>query len=170
MEFSELIYQRYSSRDFTSKDVADEQIDSILAAIESAPSSGNDQAYKIAVVRDPDLRERIALASRNQKWMTKAPVLLVFFGDVDRYRERIGERLQYGPVQDPTIAMVYAQLAAVDVGLGSCWVAPHAGEEAAKILGLDGNLRLAGILPIGWPADSRPKRRRRKPEEWTVRL
>jgi len=169
MEFTELIENRFSTRTYTSVGLDDDTIDEILDAILAAPSAGNHQAYKVAVVRDEETRSKLADASGPQGWIARAPVVLAFFSDLDIHSSSYGsKKAGIFPCLDPTIAMVYAQLAATDLGLGSCWVAPFAHETAQEICGLDGNLALVGLLPIGHTSESKPKRKRRKSSEWSV--
>ena len=56
------------------------------------------------------------------------------------------------------------------MGLGSCWVASHAREVAQEILGIEGDLRFVGILTLGHAADTKPRRKRRGPDEWTFQV
>jgi nitroreductase len=169
MEFSEILKTRHSSRQFLDQPVDDQAIESILEAITSAPSAANMQAYKIAIVRDPEKRRCLAAASGPQGWLDTAPVLMVFFADLDQYASRMGDRLlDCVPIQDPTIAQAYAQLEASDLGLGSCWVGPFAHEQAQDICGLKGNLKMTGILAIGHTHETPRKRGRRKSVEWAV--
>jgi nitroreductase len=170
MEFSELIEKRFSTRKYINRPVDDEAIDSLLEAVMAAPSGANLQSYKVAVVTDDKMRAALTDASGPQGWMSEAPVLLVFFADLDTFKAGIGKRLDNViPLQDATIAMAYAQLAAFDLGLGTCWVAPFAGDSAQKTCGLKGSLLLSGILTVGHTNESKPKRKRRKPSEWSVR-
>jgi len=171
MEFKELLEKRFSSRTYTSRRVSEEAIEEILLAIESAPSAGNLQSYRVVIVRDVELRQKLAEASRNQLWMVKAPIHLVFFADIDQYQSKFAEHLiEVTPLQDATIAMAYAQLAAANLGLGTCWVASHAWDTAQEILELEGNLILAGILAVGYTNENQGKRKRRGPEHWAIEI
>jgi nitroreductase len=171
MEFSEILEKRHSSRSYIDRPVDDQAIDSLLEAITAAPSGGNRQSYKVAVVRDSEKRKLLMEASGPQGWMLTAPVFFVFFADVEQYKAGFGTKLEdMLPVIDATIAMVYAQLEATDLGLGTCWVAPFAREFAQGICGLEGNLKQVGILTVGHTTESMPKRKRRKAGEWSVRM
>ncbi len=171
MDFFELIDARYSSRNYTSVDVTEEEIDQILYAIDAGPSSANLQSFKVVVVRDEIVKGQLMEASKNQRWMIKAPVFICFFGDYDNYRAKFGDyKIEDTPLQDATIAMTYAQLAATEMGLASCWVASHARDVAQEILGIEGDLRFAGILTLGRAADTKPRRKRRGPDEWTYQV
>jgi nitroreductase len=171
MEFSEILENRFSVRNYIDRPVDDAAVETLLAAIEASPSGANRQSYKICVVRDAAKRKRLSDASGPQGWMTSAPLFLVFFADIDQYTAGMGERLaDCLPIQDATIAQAYAQLAATDLGLGSCWVAPFARDSAQQICGIEGNLKMAGILTVGHTTESKPKRKRRGPKEWSVRM
>jgi nitroreductase len=171
MEFTEILEKRHSVRTYINRPVDDEAVDALLEAIQAAPSGGNRQAYKVAVVRDDEKRRRLAEASRSQAWMLGAPVFFVFFADIDRSKAGFGEKLtEIIPMEDAVIAMTYAQLAAFDLGLGTCLVAPFALDDAQEICGLEGNLIQTGILTVGHSTETAPKRKRRKIQEWAVRI
>lgn len=162
MDFAEVIEERHSIRAFEERDVEPATLESILHAARRSPSAGNLQAYKVAVVRAPSLRRRLAHAALDQDFVAQAPVVLVFLADASasgvKYRGR-GETLY--AVQDATIACTYAQLAACDAGLGSCWVGAFHEEPVRAALGVDQNLRPVALLPLGYAAespDSTPRR------------
>jgi nitroreductase len=167
MEFRELINERFSERRYTNDPVTDMEIISILEAADLAPSAGNLQSYRAVVVRDERLKKRLAEASSNQDWMVEAPVHLVFFADLDQFHARYSKTHDDTmPLQDATIAMAYAQLAATDLGLGTCWVGTFARGLAQDMLQLSGNLQFAGILTLGHPKGKKPARNRRGHEDW----
>jgi nitroreductase len=53
-------------------------------------------------------------------------------------------------------------LAAVELGLGTCWVDAVNEELAGKILGLPAGQRAAILLPVGYPAETPPRTTRRE--------
>ncbi|MFN3422548.1 MAG: nitroreductase family protein, partial [Armatimonadota bacterium] len=58
-------------------------------------------------------------------------------------------------------ACAYAQLAAVALGLGSCWIGAFNDDAVRNVVGIPPNMRPVAILPIGVPADMpEPKERR----------
>jgi nitroreductase len=58
------------------------------------------------------------------------------------------------------IAIEHMVLRAVDLGLGSCWVAGFDKERVREILELDDRIHTVMLLPIGYPAQSPPQRPR----------
>ncbi len=169
MEFKRVLSERFSERRYTNDPVSDRDIIDILEAIDTAPSAGNLQSYKVVVVRDGSMRKELADASSGQTWMAQAPVFLVFFADLDQFHTRYGEQhTDTMPLQDATIAMAYAQLAATDVGLGTCWIGTFARYQAQDILRLSGNLQFAGILTLGHPKGAVPARNRRGHRSWGI--
>jgi nitroreductase len=103
--------------------------------------------------------------------MKSAPVFLVFFADMDQFGRRYGKtHADTMPLQDATIAMTFAHLAATEVGLGSCWIGTFARDKAKDICGLKGNLQFAGILILGKTGARKPGRTRRGPEAWAHKI
>lgn len=162
MEFFEVLQKRYSVRAYKPDPIDDETLTKILEAINSAPSAGNLQAYEVIVVRDPERKQQLAKAAWDQRFIAQAPVVLVFVANPERNRWRYGKRsAELYCLQDATIACAYAQLAAVALGLGSCWIGAFDDDAVRKVVGIPQNMRPIAILPIGVPADMpEPKERR----------
>ena len=117
MDFFEVVKRRRSVRAFTSAPIADEKLEDILRAINSAPSAGNLQAYEVVVVRDQFTKEKLAKASLAQKYVAQAPLCLVFLANPERSVKEYGDRgRQLYCVQDASIAACHAHLACVSLG------------------------------------------------------
>lgn len=150
MEFAELIEERHSIRAYEDREVERDKLDSILQAARRAPTAGNLQAYRVAVVREPSLRRALARAALEQEFIAQAPVVLVFFADAPASSTKYGRRGEtLYAIQDATIASAYAQLAACDAGLGSCWVGAFHEGQVRDALGAARHLRPVALLPLG---------------------
>jgi nitroreductase len=162
MEFSEVIAKRRSVRHFNPKlDVSEEDVRYILEAAVVAPTAGNIQPWRFTVVRSIEARERLAEALR-QRWATTAPVVIVISVDPRpcsaRYGDR-GERLY--AIQDTSAAAQNILMAAVDRGLGSCWIGAFDSAAVRDAIGVQAPIEPVAILPVGYSAESagRPARR-----------
>ena len=123
MGFRNLIDDRHSIRAFEARPVEREKVERILHAASRAPSAANLQSYRIAVLTSREWIEKLAMTKPQQPWVATAPVLFVFLGDQEPSTGRMSSEGQsLYTVQDPTIACAYTQLAAVDDGLGACWL------------------------------------------------
>lgn len=152
MEFFDVLEKRHSVRRFREKDIEEEKLQKLLGAICSAPSAGNRQAYEIVVVREKKHRQELAEACNGQKFVAKAPIVLVFLTNDERSVVTYGERgKEMYAMQDATIAASYAQLAAVELGLGSVWVGAFDDEKVAKVVGAGKGFRAAAVIPLGYP-------------------
>lgn len=129
------------------------------------------QAYKIFLVQDEKKKSELALASLAQSFVAEAPLVLVFCADPEASGKKYGKRGRtLYSVQDATIAAAYAQLAAVSLGLASCWVGAFDDEEVLKILGNPEGLVPVAIIPIGYPAEEPEPTGRKKIEELVHRI
>ncbi|HEX7456447.1 MAG TPA: nitroreductase family protein [Candidatus Nanoarchaeia archaeon] len=170
MGFQEIAKNRHSIRAYLPKEIEEEKLTQILEAARQAPSAGNLQAYKIFVVKESQTKQQIAAAANDQDFLGQAAVILIFCQDpyqsAKKYRKR-GEELF--SLQDATIACAYAQIAASDLGLGTCWVGAFDEEKVREIVHISQTLRPVALLPVGYPAETPPPHDRRPLSELVVK-
>ncbi len=168
MDVFDVIRARQSVRVYQPKEFEPARLQSLLAAINQAPSAGNLQAYQIHVIRNAMLKRALAKAAFDQNFLAQAPVALVFCAVPERaakYGKR-GEELY--AVQDATIAVAYAQLAATALGLATCWVGAFDEQQVARALDLPAGQRPVAMLPVGLAAETPPRSNRRPLSEMVV--
>ena len=162
MNVLEAINERQSIRAYQSRPVEPERLEAVLSAASRAPSAANLQSYQIYVVRDEARKQALAAAAAGQKFLATAPVVLVFATDPARSAAKYGPRGdQVYCMQDACAAVCNAMLAAVEFGLGTCWVDAVDEASAGKAIDLPAGQRAAVILPLGYPAEQPPRTTRR---------
>lgn len=160
MDFFDVLLQRHSVREFSTRAVEEMKLNKILGAANTAPSAGNLQSYQIVVVRDPKQKAALARAAFDQDFIQAAPLILVFCADPARSAAKYHRRgTELFCIQDATIAASYAQLAAAALGLGAVWVGAFDENLVARIVG---GLKPVCILPIGYPGGAPEVTPRRK--------
>lgn len=168
MDVSAAIAARRSFRKFDeARRVTDTEIATIIEAGRQAPSWKNDQPWRFVVVRDADLRDRIAacLSEGNPAAGTirAASALIVLVGVPAE-----GEVHQGKPfwLVDCGIAGENMYLQATELGIASVWVSLLDSPRLCGHLGLPDGMECVGVFPLGYPpADYEPKPRGRKPFE-----
>ncbi|MFW6110516.1 MAG: nitroreductase family protein [Thermoproteota archaeon] len=154
MDVLEAIKGRRSIRAFRDQDVSDETVKKLIDAARWAPSSGNVQPWEFVIIREPDIKRRLAKAALSQMFIFRAPVVIVVCADerlsFQSYRDR-GKNLYC--IQDTSAATQNIHLAAYRLGLGTCWVGAFSEGEVSKILNIPERLRPVSIIPIGFPAE-----------------
>ncbi|MGB9979194.1 nitroreductase family protein [Methanobacterium sp.] len=83
MEFKELVQKRYAARAYENRKIDDEKIDEILEMIRLAPSALNLQPWKVKVVADDKLKEKMCENSMDQKHISTCSHVLVFCANTD---------------------------------------------------------------------------------------
>jgi len=153
MEFTELIQARRSVRAFETTPVETEKLNRILEQANLAPSAGNLQAYEIYHVTTARTRAALARAA-DQSFIAEAPVILVFFANPGRSARKYGARgKELYAIQDATIAVTYAMLAAADLGLGTVWVGAFDPMKVTAATGAPPDWIPVAVLPIGYAAE-----------------
>lgn len=149
MEFRDLVLSRRSVRAYQKKPVEDDKLQYVLECGRRAPSWANRQCWRFVVVRDPELRKKVAATSLLNRWLRTAPVILVACADPKESGTRNG--LDYFCV-DVGIAFEHVVLAAADVGLGACWLGAFDEQQVKDTLGIPKRIRVVALSPLGYPA------------------
>ncbi len=166
MNVHEAIRERRSVREFLPNPVPDEILTKVLEAAGLAPSSSNRQNWRFVVVRDEDRRRRLASIANNQMWIAAAPVIIAAIA-TDPGSIMTCEVPRYAV--DTSIAVDHLTLAAVEEGLGTCWIGAFSQSGAREILGVSAECMVVTLMPLGYAAPTHVETKSRKPLEAIVR-
>jgi len=158
MNVSEAIRTRKSVRSYLPKQVEDEKLTAVLEAARLAPSASNRQEWRFVIVRDAETRRKIAEAANNQTFIGEAPSVIVACAETDG---RIMMRGQPCYPIDVAIALDHIALAAVEHGLGTCWIGAFDEKKVKQILGIPEKIRVVELMPIGYATDPSPVEKKR---------
>jgi nitroreductase len=158
------IFRRRSVRTFRPDAISPETVQDLLEAAMAAPSAAARDPWHFIVVREADLRRKIADALPYGGMVAKAPLGIVVLGDVERANDRQPAYL----LQDVSAAIENLLLAASTLGLGAVWlgVHPRADRMAAlrSLFKLPESILPVAVLAIGYPAEQPPPRSRYRAE------
>jgi nitroreductase len=172
----DLLRKRVSVRKFRNKPISDDVLQEILEAGRLSPSGGNEQPWLFGVIADPALIGQIAEVAHRQAWIAKAPLLIILcatiVGDerggqdiqIHRYPEyadiitQMDKELYSALNQEEhqtKIAGAHMALAALEHGVGSCWVSRFEVWRVADLLNLPEGTIPSEILVFGYPEKTR---------------
>ncbi len=137
----EVILNRRSVRAYEDKPIDSETANLIVHSAMRAPTAGGMMLYSIIEIEDQNLKEKLAISCDNQPFIAKAPLVLLFLADYQRwfdffiasdvepYCEAEGKKLRFpgeGDLLlaccDALIAAQTAVIAAESLGIGSCYI------------------------------------------------
>ena len=173
MDTIEAIKTRRSIRQYKDTPVTDEQLRTVLEAIQWAPSWANVQCWEIIVVKDTAVKEKLAgtLSPGNPSTdaVKNAPMVLVACaqkGKSGYYKGKAitskGDWLMF----DMGLAVQNLCLAAQAIGLGTVQIGAFVPEDAEKILGVPEDATVVVMVPLGVPAADSKAPKRREIEEF----
>jgi len=163
---------RKSVRVFTAEPVTQAEYAALIEAAMQAPTAGAQQLYTILHITDAARRARLAELCDHQPFIAKAPLVLTFVADCDRwYRTYQAAGLtvrQPGPgdlvlaCADAVIAAQNTVVAAQALGLGSCYIGDilENCDAVRQLLGLPEFAMPAVLVVYGYPTQQqrdRPK-------------
>lgn len=167
MEFTQVVENRYSCKNFSGRKVEAEKLQVILEAGRVAPTAKNLQEQRVYVVQSEEGLKKIDAVTPCRYG---APICLVVAFDKNHVFTYPGEKRDSG-VEDASIVATHMMLAAANAGVDSCWLNFFDPDKAAKELGLPENEEVLMILDLGYAAEGvgpLPNHASRKPLEETV--
>lgn len=159
MDFFELIQKRYSVRAYKPDQVEETKLQQILMAARLAPTAANRQPFHVIVIKTEGKEDDLKQVA-GYKWFTDAPLVLCVCGTPELAWTRRQDGKNYCDV-DAAIVMDHIILAAVALGLGTCWIANFDPDAARAVLNLPKGVEPIAFTPLGYAADT-PKEKRRK--------
>lgn len=167
MTFRDLAEARFSLRNYDSRPVEQEKIDRLLECVRLAPSAVNFQPCVFYVVTDQVLLAQLQ-DCYNRDWFKTAPMCIVACGNHQQAWHRKLDGKDHTDI-DVAIAVDHLTLAAVDMGLGSCWICNYDAQKCAQVLDLLEGVEPIAMVPIGYAAtDERPLKKRKSHDELFV--
>ena len=173
-EIIQSLMDRKSTRAYTDREIAEEDVQLILAAAAQAPSAGNQQLYTILRITDPEKKQRLSNSCDHQPFIAQAKLVLIFcadclkwynaYQDVDCHPRKPGVGDLLLAVSDANIAAQNAVTAAQSLGIGSCYIGDIMEniEEQREILNLPRYVFPAAMVVFGYPTEQQKEREKPK--------
>lgn len=149
----QFIFARRSVRKYQNKDVPEQMVKDLLEAAMAAPSAVAKDPWHFIVVRDAEMRKKIAEGLPNGKMLMASPVGIVVCGDIEKAHDR---QISY-LLQDCSAAIENLLVAVSALGLGAVWLGVHPREERIAhiraIFGLSETIVPVSAIAVGWPSE-----------------
>ncbi len=150
-----ILYRRRSIRKYKPQKLDTATVQQLLKAALLSPSSRGFQPWQFIVVEDTELLDQLALAKKGSGFIKNAALGIVILAD---------PATSDVWVEDAAIAATILHLTAESLGLGSCWIqireryleTESCEEYVRRILGIPENLKVASIISMGYPDQSKP--------------
>lgn len=175
MELHEAIRRRAMVRSFSTEPVERASVLRIMRAALRSPTAGNTAGTEWVVLSGPHETDRYFDATTDGEWrsgsarsegLRRAPVVLLAYASAGAYVARyaepdksdsgLGADVRAWPVPywtgDAAFGVMTVLLAAIDDGLGACFLGNFRGEaQLAAVLGVPDSWRLFGAVLLGHP-------------------
>lgn len=165
----ECIKNRRTIRKYKADEVSAELLNALLEGAFRASTMGNMQLYSVVVTRDKQMKEKLAPAHFNQPMVTKAPVVLTFCADFNRFskwcRCRKAEPGYDNPisflnaVQDALLVTQNFCTLAEAHGLGICYLGTtlYNPDKIIDVLQLPELVMPVATITVGYPDECPPQ-------------
>lgn len=159
MNFLKLAKQRFSVRKYKTDQISEKDLFYVLEAGRIAPSAVNYQPWHFLVIRDKETRIKVNQLY-HREWFQQAPVVIILIGDHQQgWKRKDGK--DHTDI-DISIAADHMTLAAVELGLGTCWVCNFDKIKTIEMFDLPDHLEPIAFLPLGYPDEKTDENRHDK--------
>ncbi len=152
MEFYEVVNTRRSVRTYKPDPIPDDVMRRILDAARVAPSGSNRQPWRYVLVKNPDVRKKVANLCGGQTWIASAPLVVVACG-LDIHYDRGGYMGPMSFLLDSAIGLTHLMLAARVEGVGCCWIGLFDNDAIRDLLDIPPDWNVAAVMPMGYPKE-----------------
>lgn len=172
------LFNRKSVRAYTDEIITEEEKKIILASAIQAPTAGNMSLFSIIDIQSQETKDILAKRCDNQSFISKAPMVLVFLADFQKWFDMfqyyendvptLSEADMFLAMQDCIIAAQNAVVAAESLDIGSCYIGDilENFEENQKLLNLPRYAIPFVLVTFGKPTDQQINRI--KPKRFNV--
>ncbi|HZK86184.1 MAG TPA: nitroreductase family protein [Desulfosporosinus sp.] len=151
-----IVYRRRSIRKYKAMKLEPATVQHLLKAALLSPSSRGHKPWQFVVVEDTAILEQLSLAKKGAGFLKNAALGIVILAD---------PAISDVWVEDTAIVATILHLTAQTLGLGSCWIqirerqfteTETCEDYVRRILGIPENLKVASIISVGYPDESKP--------------
>ena len=163
---------RKSMRVYENRPISEEFKKEIINAAFEAPTAGAMMLYSILDITDQELKEKLVVTCDNQPFIAKAPLVLIFLADYQRwydsfcYEDCNPRKPEEGDIllacADAIIAAQNTVVAAEALGIGSCYIGDiiENCETVKEMLELPDYVIPAAMLVYGFPVEAQKNRKK----------
>ena len=168
MNIDEIINNRRSARNFTDKDVSEEQIKIIIQSASKAPSAKNRQPWKFYILNNfqkNHIADMLLEWDKNNKNQPVGNKMILIYKDL--YKSKT--KKIYYPKPDYIslgCAIENMSLQAINLGLGSCILCDtlYIEKEIDNYLKISNHEQICGFI-VGYPIYDYPQKQKKKYED-----
>lgn len=171
-----MIKNRRTIRKYSSKPVSQELLNELMELSCRASTVGNMQVYSVVATRSEKIKEQLSPTHFNQPMVKKAPLVLTFCADFNRFSKWCEQRnatpgydnlisFSSAMIDALLVAQTFASLAE-ERGLGICYLGTttYNANQIVDVLHLPRLVFPVTTLTVGWP-DENPEQVDRLPLE-----
>lgn len=145
MDVAEAIRTKRAVRDFENKPLSEKEVRTILNAGRRAQSSKNRQAWHFVAVQDKETLKQLSKMGAFAGHLAGAALgVLILTPPPEKF---------YGAYFDAGQAAAYMQLAAWDLGIGSCLATLYKAEKAYELLSIPKDWHVLMAISFGYPTE-----------------
>ena len=152
MTFLELTQKRNSVRGYSPRNVEPKKLEYLLECARQAPTAVNYQPWCCIVAGSDEACAKVR-ACYPREWFDTAPMYMIICGNHEASWKRSCDGKDHCDI-DAAIVVEHIVLAAVEQGLGTCWVCNFDAKKCRELFKIPNQWEPIAILSVGYPSET----------------
>jgi len=141
MDVKDAIAARLSIRRYADPSITPAHLETLLRALQLAPSANNGQNWEFVFVGDAETKSHLVGACSNQSFIASCTYFIAGIADPGQKWHMV----------DITIALTNLTLQATEMGYGTCWIGAFDENKVKEILGVPEEKKIVICMTFGTP-------------------
>ncbi|CAB1081333.1 hypothetical protein D1AOALGA4SA_8987 [Olavius algarvensis Delta 1 endosymbiont] len=141
MDVKDAIAARLSIRRYAESSITPAHLETLLRALQLAPSANNGQNWEFVFVGDAETKSRLVGPCSNQSFIASCSYFIAGIADPGQKWHMV----------DITIALTNLTLQATEMGYGTCWIGAFDENKVKEILDVPDEKKIVICMTFGTP-------------------
>ncbi|MEM1952891.1 MAG: nitroreductase family protein [Thermoproteota archaeon] len=156
------IFKRVTVRHYEDRPVEFDKLVTLAKAAQKAPTGGNTPYRRVMIIEDSHTIKMIKKIAPG--FLSNAPAAILIYTDLEVAEKGLGKLgRDICSLIDSGAAAANSSIAAVELGLGTCFTKSYSEIGMRKILDIPDNYRTDILLQVGYPSSTKPKSVKSRP-------
>ena len=127
-----------------------ELVEDIIDSGRYAVCADGEINWKVVIIVDDKLKDKISNCCMRQGWISKAPVILVLCSDIKHMEKYYGKKAEHYGRHNTLAAAENMRIAATSLGVSTCWVNFFEEKSLRRVLKIPDSVTPEVVLTLGY--------------------
>jgi len=151
MDLKDVVQETINVKKYWADKILLELVEEIIDSGRYATCAGTTVSWKVIVITDDKLKDKISTCCMDQNWIGKAPVVLVVCSDATSFKKFYGKKGEdVYAIQNTIAAAENMRITATSLGISSCWISFFEEKSLKRVLKIPEKIKPEVVITLGY--------------------